>query len=166
MCVQQNATDCNTRKRCRQQRVAVRVPPWMSGGCRNGPDDSLIGVKSRPKPLSPLYTSVQFRGPLPKPLSLNNLRRNLGLLRKPKCPKMSTNVRAGKRSFLHRSRSLERQTRGDDLRCPAWFGKGRVILNKLIDNGWRDQAAFDQDPDLDSIRNDRRYRALLGRVKP
>jgi serine/threonine protein kinase/tetratricopeptide (TPR) repeat protein len=39
------------------------------------------------------------------------------------------------------------------------------ILNKLIDNGWRDAAAFDQDPDLDTIRDDPRYGEVLKRVK-
>jgi len=41
-----------------------------------------------------------------------------------------------------------------------FFGAAAEAMRRiLVDNGWRDQAAFDQDPDLDSIRNDRRYRS-------
>ncbi len=38
-------------------------------------------------------------------------------------------------------------------------------LDKLIDLGWRDSSAFDWDPDLDPIRNDKRYAALLVRMR-
>lgn len=40
------------------------------------------------------------------------------------------------------------------------------VLNKLIDRGWRDYRAFDFDPDMDSIRGDKRYADLLARLRP
>ena len=45
MCVQQIATKCNTRKRCRRQSVAIHVPARMANGFREGAADGLKGSK-------------------------------------------------------------------------------------------------------------------------
>ena len=38
------------------------------------------------------------------------------------------------------------------------------VLNKLVDQGWKDRVALETDPDLDAIRADKRFAELLKRV--
>jgi tetratricopeptide (TPR) repeat protein len=38
------------------------------------------------------------------------------------------------------------------------------VLNKLVDQGWKDRVALQTDPDLDAVRGDKRFAELLRRV--
>jgi tetratricopeptide (TPR) repeat protein len=40
------------------------------------------------------------------------------------------------------------------------------VLQKMIDNGWRDRGSLLADPDLDTIRADKRFAELLDRIEP
>jgi serine/threonine protein kinase/tetratricopeptide (TPR) repeat protein len=54
---------------------------------------------------------------------------------------------------------------GTDRRSARWRDKCFDVLNKLADRGWRDRTAFNLDPDLESIRADKRYADFLNRFK-
>ncbi len=38
------------------------------------------------------------------------------------------------------------------------------LLDRAVENGWGDKAWLETDPDLDSLREDPRFQALMGRV--
>jgi hypothetical protein len=38
------------------------------------------------------------------------------------------------------------------------------VLNKLVEQGWKDRVALETDPDLDAVRGDKRFAELLKRI--
>jgi hypothetical protein len=54
---------------------------------------------------------------------------------------------------------------GDDERARRCRERCFQLLDKLIDQGWRDAAAFDFDPDFDFVRDHKRFEQVLRRLK-